>query len=234
MKNTKKIYFKSLIYTFLAVLLISSVFLGNLIPSFAKTLEQLNKELEVSKNQFDNLHSDIQYYQNKISETQEKIDSLGDEIDNLTGNIEETDDVIADIIYRIQAKRESIRKASKDIVKKTIELQNQKEILTKIIQEMYDSSEQGEVNLLELLLYSKNFEEALNDVEYFNILHEQGEKSMETINDVKEELEQRKIILVEEEENLDLLLNSLEQSKEILKKQEEAKNFILEETKGKE
>jgi len=200
----------------------------------AKTLRELNREVETSKQRIEGLSNDMVTYQSKINETKLEIDSLEKELDNLDKNIEVTDRVINDTVYRIEAKKKSIQKTSKDMVKQEIEIEKQKKILKEIIQEMYTASEIGETDLLELVLYSEDFQEALNDVEYLDVLHNQGKKSIDTIESVKKELQYKRYLLEDENENLNKLLSSLAQSRVALKTHEDAKTLLLEETQGKE
>jgi murein DD-endopeptidase MepM/ murein hydrolase activator NlpD len=234
-----KIQIKDKVLKFVLVMgfMLVPVFFANyqgIYVATARTLQQLQNELEKSKNQMDRLDRSIQVYQNKINEVKLEINSLEEELDNLDKNITLTDEVILDTVYRIDAKRRSINYTTKDIYKGAIEIEKQKKILKEIVQEMYKASEEGKINLLELLLYSGNYKDALNDVEYFDILHNQGEESLVSIEQMKNQLESKKKILEVENVSLSELLESLEYSKEVLKNHEEAKNLLLEQTKGEE
>jgi len=223
-----------LICVFQVIALFVSFTILPLSTSFAKSLRELNREYEVSKSKISSLNNAVLEYQKKINESKLEINSLEGELQQIDSNIKNTDEAISDTEYRVEAKKDSIYKISKDIVKQEMELEGKKDILMKLVQEMYQESENGKIDLLELLLSSENFEEALNNVEYLEILHGEAEKNIRSIEEEKRDLETRKEDLKKENVELQGLLDVLGQSKSILKSNEDAKSMLLEETKGEE
>jgi len=210
-----------------------------LTPFFGVNVEKISADLvEEIENEINEKHNEIKNLENKAAEYKDVIYDLRTKEQNLENEIELFDAQIAQLDLEIKATQAIIEQTNLEINNlllriqiKEKEIEEQKDVLRKIIRELNDYDKES---LLEIVLKSEEFSDFLNQVEYTNTV---GEKIKETLDDlkiIKSELEEEKKELEDKKIKLEELSAELLNKKEIADAQKTAKEVLLRETRGSE
>jgi len=227
---------KQKIKTFTILLLIASFILT---PFFgidtkqtkADLVKEIENQINEKSDQIKNLENQAEEYKDVIYDLRIKEQSLENEVELLNAQI-------AQLNLEIQATQALIDRANLEISNlllrieiKEGEIEDQKDVLRKIIRELNDYDKES---MLEIILKTEEFSDFLNQVEYTNTVGEKIKEALDDLKIIKSELEEEKKELEDKKLKLEELSKELLNKKEIADAQKTAKEVLLEETKGKE
>ena len=225
------IKYKKLIF----VLLLVTSFILTPFLSIEKISADLVKEIE---NQIEEKSDQIKNLENQAEEYKDVIYSLRIKEQSLENEVELLDAQVAQLNLEIQATQALIDRANLEISNlllrieiKEGEIEDQKDVLRKIIRELNDYDKES---LLEIILKTEEFSDFLNQVEYTNTVGERIKETLDDLKVIKSELEQEKEELQDKKLKLEELSAELLNKKEIADAQKTAKEVLLKETKGSE
>ncbi len=197
----------------------------------ADLVKEIESEIEEKNDQIKNLENQAEEYKDVIYDLRVKEQSLENEIELF-------DAQIAQLNLEIQATQMQIDRANLEINNlllriqiKEDEIEEQKDVLRKIIREINDYDKES---MLEIILKTEEFSDFLNQVEYTNTVGEKIKEVLDDLKIIKSELEQEEKELQDKKLKLEELSAELLNKKEIADAQKTAKEVLLKETRGKE
>ena len=203
--------------------------------SIEKTNADLVKEIE---GQIDEKNDQIKNLENQAEEYKDVIYDLRIKEQSLENEIELLDAQIAQLNLEVEATQAQIDMTNLEISNLLIriqikedEIEDQKDVLRKIIRELNDYDKES---MLEIVLKSEEFSDFLNQVEYTNTVGEKIKEALDELKIIKSELEEEKKELQDKKLTLEKLSEELLNKKEIADAQKTAKEVLLKETRGSE
>ncbi len=224
---------KKLIITLLLIAsFILTPFFGlNVERSRADLVDEIENQIEEANDKIKNLENQAEEYKDVIYDLRVKEQSLENEIELF-------DAQIAQLNLEIEATQMQIDRANLEINNlllriqiKENEIEDQKDVLRKIIREINDYDKES---MLEIILKTEEFSDFLNQVEYTNTVGEKIKEVLDDLKIIKSELEQEEKELQDKKLKLEELSAELLNKKEIADAQKTAKEVLLKETRGKE
>ena len=181
------------------------------VPVQAKTVSELEQE----KQELEKKKQDAKDRQNS---EQQKLDSVTGTIGSIQGNVdaaaeevEEVDAALVETIASVEIIEEELKEKEEVLQKTTADYEAAKETE----QKQYDAMklrirfmyEKGDSTYLQLLLESQNFGDMVNKADYVEQLYSYDRKMLEEYQRVKQETEDLKNQLEEEQKSLTIMLN---------------------------
>lgn len=179
------------------------------------------KELENRAEEYKDIIKDLQIKQQTLENEIELLDAqiaqLDLEIQSTQARIDQTNLEINNLLIRIQIKEE--------------EMENQKDILKKLLRRIdsYDKE-----TILEILLKSEELSDFLNQTEYMNAIGEKVKEALDALKAAKKDLEEKEKETERKKIELEELNKKLIEQKETVDAQKKSKGTLLKETMGKE
>lgn len=152
-----------------------------------------------------------------------------DEARRVAANIAEAEAAIAKTESDIYYTQKEINLLNNKINEKSAELKIQKENLFETARVIYESGDQG---MVEIVVGSNSFSEVIDRSQYLDLLTQKIETTMETINKIKAELENNKISQEEKKDNLSELQGSQQAQKRGLNVQKAEKDRLFSSAKS--
>lgn len=168
--------------------------------------EEILRELEALKN---DTNAYIVAMDEKLNTITAYIDSLNEQIDNKKTEIEQINVTLANQEQDINSQYEAMKKR---------------------IRFMYEN---GQTEYLELILNSGSISDFLNRAEYMSKIMEYDRNMLNKMKETKEQIENTKQTLEQEQANLDLLMVSAEEEKAAVETLVNEKSALLTETNAK-
>jgi peptidoglycan hydrolase CwlO-like protein len=223
---------KLIIALFLMASFVLTPFFGvNIEKSKADLMEEIEDQIEEANSKIKNLENQAEEYKDVIYDLRIKEQSLENQVELL-------DAQIAQLNLEIQATQAIIEQTNLEINNlllriqiKEGEIEDQKDVLRKIIRELNDYDKES---MLEIVLKTEEFSDFLNQVEYTNTIGEKIKETLDELKIIKSELEQEKQNLQDKKLKLEELSEELLSKKEIADAQKTAKEVLLKETRGRE
>jgi peptidoglycan hydrolase CwlO-like protein len=213
----------------LSFFILTSIFLffflfGTIVPSFAETRQELEKELS-------DLEAQIRSLTNDISTTQKQGASLKNDISLLTQKIAQSKLKIQSHNKAITRLNQNISEKNKTISALDAKTDREKQSLGQIIRK---TRYMENYSLLDFGLQSKSLSSFFEDIDSFAVVNRALAKSFEDIRTTKSELETVKSELLEakDEETEKKLAQELEKKK--VESNQQEKNNLLQVTKNQE
>ncbi len=204
-------------------------------------LSRIRREFNLSKADYRQILSNITQTEKHIKRIGEEVMTLNEQLQNLDAQITSTQDRLLKIIRQIIATENEIVLLQEEIeTKKVVQdyhkklLQDYIRIIYKETNEILNVNSDGSVDAFKLLLSDGTVEENLRKLDYFDLLNEAGEQIIENLDDLTEELNERKENILGKQETLEKLKENLDNDKEQLELQKKSKQRLYEITKGQE
>lgn len=225
---------KKIIVIFLVILSLGFV----VQPNFASAqtansaeIEQLNKQIAEKKDKIKQLEDTINKYNKNIEEKQTEAASLKNQLGILDNHLTKAETDIELTQQKIQQAQLQIDALELTINDKEAVLQKQKDIITKIIQNINADNRK---NYLEVLLTNSNLAEFYDQLQYsMNVFTDLGQ-SIKVLRLIKEDLNAKQDQILSTKKTYEDLKTELENKKEKLRSQTKAKETLLVETKSSE
>lgn len=180
-----------------------------------KTVEDIKKEQRETQGKLDEANAEVSELTEAQKGITEEIEALDDELVEILASVS----MVEDEIEEIKAK---IEQAEIDLAAAEAEEQKQYEAMKTRIKYMYEA---GNTSYLQLFLEAKSSADYINKTEYFEKLYEYDRKMLVEYQVAKQNVENAKAELEEQEEELEV-------SKNELKEEQDALNTLLEEKKA--
>ncbi|MBU1992830.1 hypothetical protein KKG51_04000, partial [Patescibacteria group bacterium] len=199
----------------------------------AKYMQQVESELEITKQEYKTLSSSISQNKKRLQEIRNEIVSLRDQLNNMDYMAAETEKKVMNVIKQITQKKNDMQILSEHIDEKNTILDDQVELLKEYAKFLY-VQEQEHIDPVRVLLADASVGEILREKGYFEILNEYGLQLASNLKDVSFELDQNKKALIVKSARLAELKEKLAEEQRTMSDQKEAKLNLLEATRGEE
>ncbi len=221
-------------FKILVLILVISFGCSNLIIknlTYAETAEELRQQIEKTNQSIADLDKEIKKYQNQIAETAEQAKTLSNLIKELNYTRSKLIKEKELTEVKIQATNLAILKISGNINEQEKSIDNSRETLTNLIQELnrYDNE-----MFLERIFLRKSLAELSNDYNNIITLNENIRQYVNDLEIKKHELNQTKDQKEEENEKLNSLKQTLSQKAQAVLVSKKEKDKVLAETKNQE
>ncbi|MDP2586536.1 MAG: peptidoglycan DD-metalloendopeptidase family protein [Candidatus Komeilibacteria bacterium] len=233
--NKKKIIVILAIFVVANFLLPKTAFLaldGNLAEQLDPEVARLKGEIDQYQKQLSELDKQRQTYENSIRAKQQ-------EITNLKNQTEILDDSIAKLALEVQQSELEIQKAQLEIENNQLEIKHkeneingQKDQIGEVVRSI-DQSQRGE-NYLEILILNGNIGNFFKEVNELQVLQQGLVNKLDTLNELKSDLDQKKQSLENRKGLLVKLRDSLNNKNDLLEQDKNVKINILSKSKGQE
>lgn len=205
------------------MLLSAVLVIGIAEPLKATSIQDEKDKQEELQNKIDNVESIIEELEKLKSDTNAYIK----EMDN---KLEEVTSYIIDLENQIETKNVEIEEIQVTLQKQEEDIQSQYESMKKRIRFMYEN---GEQEYLELILSSGSIGDFLNKAEYLTKITEYDRNMLEKMKETKALIEKTKETLENEKEELQVLKNIADEEKKQIEILVAEKGKLLEETENK-
>jgi len=226
-----KIMFKKFL-----ILFTFSIFLISVFP--VTTDAQVLHEL---KNKFDNAIGKSNDLDRKIVEYDRQISSLENNITTLEQNIVAMDleikfmqASIDKTIWSVSDLQNDIQKLEVEIKELEHQIENQKELLGKMVRLLYGESKSSQQDLVYVLLSSENINDAFNRMEYLSIIEKEAYKIYSSLKSNQKILDEHNKYLENEQKRKKRLLYDLENQRGSIEDQKAGKEQMISLTEGKQ
>lgn len=202
-----------------------------LMPNFtlAATSEVLNMadKLTDKKEQLKSIEDDLNYYRQKISETQKKTVSLKNQIELLNDQIKKTELEIQEADMRVSQLDSNIADLNSGInnTKKNIELQ--KDLVAYYLRELQRTKGKSP---LEIFLLQPSFSKFFDEMRNLEVMQNNLADSIEKLRDMQNNLEKSQSDLKDKKEQILKLKKDSQNKKAKLEAQKTTKTFLIGET----
>jgi len=201
------------------------IFSGSLLASSA---DDLKNNL---RSQINDLQQQINEYRASIANLQQQGKTLKSEISLLDTKIKSAELEVRRTALAIQETENGLADKNLALGQAELKLDREREILAKYLQTIYESDQQG---LLEIVLSNDKLSDIFDKVNSLQEVHEGIQESMTAIKKMKEDLEQDKQVLEDRREEYNQLKVLQEIQRRALAYQQEEKKNLLVQTKGQE
>jgi murein DD-endopeptidase MepM/ murein hydrolase activator NlpD len=219
-----------------ASLLVLAVLFGTAIgiapqTASARTVDEIVGDINELNTQVRNLDAKIQELESQISEKQGEIRTLKNDVALLNTEIDKLDLEIENTQKKILRAEAEIEKATIGIRTKEKEILDSKEALGELIREI---NEADHVNPFEILIAGKSFSEILNSFEHVQTIQKKVQESLDTIQQLKLDLEAKRLVLEDQRNESVKLRSQLEGQHAALQSKRAEKDQLIKETKNEE
>lgn len=197
----------------------------------AGILEDLKQQIEEKNTEIKQLEEQAKQYQETLKQTQQEKNTLQNQLNIIQGQINKLRADINVTSARISTANLQIEKLTLEIYEKAKQIEDHKENIAGIIRIIYEYDEK---TLLELVLENRKFSDFLSQVEYIELLQKNVQKDLESLKNLKSELENQKQLIEFRRNELEVYNAQLYSQKQIEDNQKAQKDYLLRQTKGQE
>lgn len=194
-------------------------------------INALNLKIQNQKKQLEELQKKQKEYQARISAKQNEKASLNNQLAILENRLAKTQLDIEGANLEIDKAGLEIKRIEIDSAELDQKIEEQKQHIANLLRLVY---KQDQISTLEMLLLNNSLTEFLNQAQYLENTNEELSVSVVDLKKDKEKLDQNKLALDKNTEELLTLKKQLEEKKGNLAYEQENKNYLLEETKSSE
>ena len=197
----------------------------------ADTIDQIQKQIEKRNQDIANLEKEIKTYQNQIDDLGQQANSLKSTIKSLdlTRKKFETDIKITE--NKIENKNYEISNLNLQIHSKEDDISDDKRIIDNVFKEIYKTDNNS---LVEKILTDNSIAKTLSYMEKLNSLQGKLYDRINTLNNIKQDLESNKKASEKAKKDLLALKDELNNQRDLVKNATNEKNQLLNETKQSE
>lgn len=203
-------------------------------------LSQSKKDLEEQQQRFQELSKQIADTEEKLGPIREQELQLQEQVDLINGQIRVTQQKITNVEVMIAQKQIEIKNALIELQQAEVELEVQKKVVLDYVNLLYQEEAEffdlydGGSSDLKLLLSDQTVAENLVGKEYLSIMEETGRKVFNDLNTTRQNLAERQVRILKEQQDLQYLNQQLNDEKKTYEESLVGKNRLLEETQGQE
>lgn len=214
-------------------ILLTGALLFATIPGFvfAKTVEELRAELDDKRDALKSTQEKIEEFKDSIQTKKQEARTLEDQIGLIDDSITEIELTLDQTLAEIDATDVEIESVEQDIKQKEEEISAQKKLLAEYLRSIHDFDQQS--NVAVFLKYD-TFSEALTESETLLELQSRGQQTLNTIQQLHEDLLTKRRELQDFRDTLNELKQRQVHQQETLQTQKDSKQRILELTNAQE
>ena len=196
-----------------------------------QSIDELSRQKQEKQQKLNEISKRISSLQNEIKERKAIAKSLNNEIAILNLELAQTEAEIEEANSKIDTTNLDIASVTDQIIKTENEITKYKEVLRKLIAQIYDLDQRSP---LEIALENDNFTEFLDQLQYTSSVQEQSQETLTEIKRLKSEFEIKQAELKKYKSDLDTLKQRLAIAEASLDGQRRGKQQVLDQTKGQE
>lgn len=197
----------------------------------ASSVRELNEKISEKKEEVENLGSKMESLEADVVAKQKRAASLKNQLAILDAEIKKTENEIEKTKKEIEVTNLEIASVELQIEEKEQEIKKQKEILVEFIRVLHEYDQK---NPVEILLGYGTLSDFMDQVEYLEILQNRQQLALDKLQDLKQELEWKKIELNSKKSELEKLETKLEENKKRLNDEMSGRARLLEITQEQE
>ena len=223
---------------FLSIFLITGLFLlksDSVIGSYGADIdaeiEELNNDIRIQKAKLESLQKKQEEYAKLIKEKQAEKDTLVNQLDILDNRLKQSKLEIEEAVLEISKNNLEIKKVEIDIANKNKQIGESKDHIAALIKLLY---KENQVSPLEIILLNDSLADFINQLTYLENTSEKIKENLNSLKQVKVELEKQEKILTEKQDKLNELKKELDNKQAILEEELANKEYILSETANSE
>ncbi len=194
-------------------------------------IDQLNKQIEMSKDKIKELEGTIVKYKENIDKKTTEAISLKNQISIIDNRIAQAEADVSLTSEKLGKTKLEIESLSIIIKEKQASIDKEKKMVSKIIQSLHANDQK---NFLEIMLTNDNFADFYNQAKYLENVYTDLGRSVKQMRLAREELDKKKAQAEERRKAYDILLAQLENKKKDLNEQMNGKTNLLVQTKSSE
>jgi murein DD-endopeptidase MepM/ murein hydrolase activator NlpD len=214
-----------------SLLIITAIFCFATTTSRADTIDQIQKQIEKRNQDIANLEKEIKSYQNQIDDLGQQANSLKSAIKSLDLTRKKFEADIKITENKIENKNYEISNLNSQIHSKEDDISDDKRIIDNVFKEIYKTDNNS---LIEKVLSNNSIAETLSSMEKLNSLQGRLYDRINTLNNIKLDLEANKKASEKAKNDLITLKNELNNQRDLVKSATNEKNQLLNETKQSE
>ncbi len=214
-----------------SLLIITAIFCFATTTSRADTIDQIQKQIEKRNQDIANLEKEIKSYQNQIDDLGQQANSLKSAIKSLDLTRKKFEADIKITENKIENKNYEISNLNSQIHSKEDDISDDKRIIDNVFKEIYKTDNNS---LIEKVLSNNSIAETLSSMEKLNSLQGRLYDRINTLNNIKLDLEANKKASEKAKNDLIALKNELNNQRDLVKSATNEKNQLLNETKQSE
>jgi murein DD-endopeptidase MepM/ murein hydrolase activator NlpD len=205
-------------------------------------LQEIQQQLQSAEADYTDIKHNVTDTTGKLNDAQAQNMTLQGQIDILNGQIQDSVNMMQNVLTQVNAKEAQITALQEDIQIKAIAIENQKQMISQYLTILYKDDNSMDstvdpnspVNIAKLLLSGKSPDDALREVHYFDVLDDTGRAIFDKLQSLLNEQETEEATVKNSKNKLELLYADLEGQQSTLQVQEQAKTQLLSETQGQE
>ena len=194
-------------------------------------IKELNKKIQDKKDEADKIKNQQEAYQRIIRQKQSDKADLNNQLAISENRIAKAELDIESVEIDIDRTNLEIKKVNLEIKDKDEQIVQEKDHLASILRLMH---KQDNKTTLEIMLLNSSFSDFISQAKYLEDINSEIGDSLDNLKIYKQQLEKQGIVLDEKKQKLDELKKELEDKRTLLVSEQENKNYILEETKQSE
>ena len=197
----------------------------------ASLTDDLQNEINQKRAQIQELEKQIVQFKQMLQTTQSQGATLKQQIARLETQIRKLEAEVRLTQIKISATSLKIQGLASDIVTKNVELEKQKNNLGQILRAIYEYDQESPFSLI---LENNNFSDFLSQVQYLNNLQNDVQKKLESVKELKAQLEAQKTESENQKAALEDLKSQLRGKNLVLDNQKDEKQDLLTTSKNQE
>lgn len=191
-------------------------------------IKQLNQEIQAKRKQIEQIQEQQQVYQSILKQKQAEKASLDNQMTILENRIAKAELDIDSVEIDIDRTNLEIKKVNLEIAENNQRVAIEKDHLMAVLQLI---QKQDDKSTLEILLLNDSLTDFINQVKYLEDINQEIGDSIVILKEYKDQLEKQNEILADKKQNFQQLKQELEDKKITLISEQENKSFIIEQTK---
>ncbi len=218
---------KTVIFTFVII-----IFLGfSLAPTFAVNNDirdevlKINDEIVQKKQEISELNKKIEEVKKDISKKKQEARTLENQIQIISGRVYQVELDIRAVEKNIETRELEMETLELDLKDKNKRIVEQKNLLAGLLRKLYKTSN---TNYLEILLLNNNFSDFFHEIALLENLSRGLGKEINGLHELQEAIEERKISIEINKQNLEAAHESLGGKKVVLREAQTAKEVLVE------
>jgi len=197
----------------------------------ASLLDDLNQQIKNKEAEIQQLEEQAATYKESLKGIQDQKNTLANQLATIEARVKKLRADINVTSAKISTANLQIEELSLEIYEKTQQIDENKDNIAGIIRTLYEYDKK---TILELVLENKNFSDFLNQVQYVELVQKNIQKYLESLKELKSDLENRKQQEELRKKELESYNAQLSGQKQIEENQKAQKNNLLKQTKGQE
>ena len=190
----------------------------------ASSIDVLREQLEASRSALQDTEAKISKFRDEVTSKQREARTLEQQIGLIDENIEEVELQLEQTLLEVETTGLEIDAVAEDINVREQEISEQKIVLANYIRSIHELDQQSSVTIF---LKYRTFSEAAQEVSAFEELQNRGQESLDSIQELRDELTAKQSELEKFKTTLQALHDKQEQEQNRLASQRSSKQRIL-------